>query len=265
MGRICGRACRRAARPSGVHLAAAEAAGSTTAEERAAARRSTRARRPRSTGWSTTEGRSSSARHGLPSASPAPTSLGASRMRAPALAALPAESTVSWTRSRRSVSRKVALAAPFGGRYIDAVVFARERRDRGRLAGDERPGGHRGGQLAVEAEHELLRPVVVGEEPGNVESVDLIRPRGRKWRSKPVEGVRAGTDESEQARAVAKEVAEGSLRLGTPRGEETGCERVWRHQIPVAAGSRSRSRSHTARSPSRSRTGMKSEPSDNHV
>ena len=62
---------------------------------------------------------------------------------------------------------------------IDAVERAPDRQHRHGLARDVRAGGHAGGEHPVEAQHELVGLVVVGEEARDAEAVDLREPRAR--------------------------------------------------------------------------------------
>ena len=99
-----------------------------------------------------------------------------------------------------------------------------------------RPGRHRGGQLPVERDDELVRTIVRGEEAGDVETIDLIRARGRERRVEAVEGVRTGADEPEQARAAA--AGNGALRRFWASGRiEPRGEGVRHDEVPVAPGS----------------------------
>ena len=120
-----------------------------------------------------------------------------------------------------------------------AVVLVAQRRERRRLAGDVRPARHAGGELPVEAEHELVGPVVVREEPREVQAVHLVGARPRDA-SASVERERAGADEAEQARAVRAQVAEHAARPRAVRREDPRRERVRHDEVPVAARPRRR-------------------------
>ena len=85
----------------------------------------------------------------------------------------------------------------------------------------------------------MIRLVIVGEKPCDVEPVDLVDPRDRvRLFAVQAFGVRA--DKAEQARAVPKEVAQQTVRVWAARPEETGGERKWSDKIPVGPLARRR-------------------------
>ena len=88
------------------------------------------------------------------------------------------------------------------------------------FAGDERVGCHGGAELAVKAERELVGLIVVGEEAGDVEAVDLVCSRRTRRPSVRVE--RAVADEAEQPRAVVEQVAQRAGCFAAMRREEAG-------------------------------------------
>ena len=227
------RARRRAAgRPGGAAAARAPPAARRAGTSIVASHRPLAGLRAR-----TRPGRSSSACRAPRSAARARASRAASRTRAAGRTARPAASRGSWTSSSRSFVRNAPLLAAFGGRYVTRWQRAAHRLDAGRLAADERSGRHRDRELAVEAQHELVGLVVVGEEARGVDPVHLVRPAGGEARLL-VERVGAGAHEPEQARAVQPHVPEDALRLRAPGTEETGRERVRRDEVPVAAETR---------------------------
>ena len=114
-----------------------------------------------------------------------------------------------------------------------AVVVAAQRRDRDALARDERSRRHLRRQLPVEAEDELGRLVVVGEEAGHIQAVDRAR-AGLRVRLAPVQRERARPDAAEEPRAAAPQVPEHASRLPAVRLEESGGERVRHDEVPVA-------------------------------
>ncbi len=150
---------------------------------------------------------------------------------------MPSRSRVSWTSISRRVSRNAEFDAVFGGMYIERYDAPRSGATRRRLARDERVRRHRRAEHPVEAEHELVGPVVVGEEPRDVEPVHLVG-AGDGVARHPVQRVGAGADEAEQPRAVPEHVVEEPGRLPAARLEEAGRERVRDDEVPVAPRAR---------------------------
>ena len=142
---------------------------------------------------------------------------------------------VSCTSISRSVSRNAALEAAFGGRYIERKAAPLSGATVAASPETNVSGRHRRAEHAVEAEHELVRLVVVGEEPRDLEPVDLVGAGDRVTGLPAVERVGAGAHEPEQPRAVGEHVAEDLVRLRAVRLEEPGREGIWHHQVPVAA------------------------------
>ena len=117
------------------------------------------------------------------------------------------------------------------------------------LAGDERVRRHRGAEHPVEAEHELVGLVEVGEEARDVDPVDLVGAGGRRRRVPAVERVAAGADEPEQARAVQEQVAVGAARLAAVRRRRARTRR--RTARPGSSSCRRATRSRGGRAPVR--------------
>ena len=132
--------------------------------------------------------------------------------------------------------RRVADAV-FGGMYIEryeaprsgaTVAASPETNVFGVIDAPEHP---------VQAEHELVGAVVVGEEPRDVQPVDLVG-AGDGVARLAVQRVRAGADEAEQPRAVPEHVVEDPVRLPAARLEEARRERVRDDEVPVAPRAR---------------------------
>jgi len=85
------------------------------------------------------------------------------------------------------------------------MVRTVEWRDRCRLAGDVRLGRHGRRQRPIQAEHELVGSIVVGQEPRELETIDLIR-SGDGIRRRAVQRRCSGAHETQQSRPVTKQV-----------------------------------------------------------
>ena len=118
---------------------------------------------------------------------------------------------------------------------IDRSYAPVHRQHRDRLARDVRAGRHAGGEHPVEAEHELVGLVVVGEEARRAEPVDLREPGAGRV---AVDGARVRARHAEQPRAVPEQVAEDPARPRRVRREPARRERVRHDEVPVRAVAR---------------------------
>ncbi len=126
------------------------------------------------------------------------------------------------------------VARAVRGQVHRAVVQAAERRHRGGLARHVRLGRHRHRERAVEAEDELVGLVVVGEEAGDVDPVDLVGAAGREDGIR-VERVGARADDPHEPGAVTEQIAQRPTCLRALRPDQARRERVRGDEVPVAA------------------------------
>ena len=115
-----------------------------------------------------------------------------------------------------------------------AVAQPVERCDARGLAGDERVRRHARGELAVEAEHELVGLILGRQEARHVHAVHLVGARLRGFEAGPYSENAAGTHDPEQPRSVREQVAQRALRLRAPGREQPRREGIRGDEVPVA-------------------------------